>query len=111
MTDPRELNRQFIENALAKAGLCDSDQHKTYAARRLEEGAKEYGEFQFREADPASEAAEEGIDGANWTAFEWVKRWEADTLDEGCEHLTRAAVHFAKAFEELGWYKDTRPYD
>ena len=111
MTDPRELNRRFVENALNKAGLSDSDRHKTYAARRLIEGAEKYGEFQFREADPASEAAEEGIDGANWAAFEWVKRWEADTLDEGCEHLTRAAMHGALMFEELQRYKATRPDD
>lgn len=109
MTDPRELNRQFVENALNKVGLGDSDAHKSYAASRLAAGAIEYGEFQFRDADCSAESAEEGIDGANWAGFEWVKRWEADTLDEGCEHLTRAAMHFALAYEELSRYKATRP--
>ena len=99
MTDPRELNRQFTDNALEKVGLGDSDEHKTYAARRLEEGSEEYGEFQFREADCAAEAAEEGIDGANWAGFEWVKRWEADTLDDNCQNLNLMAQHFALARE------------
>lgn len=98
-----------MENALRRAGLSHSTTHKDYAARRLAEGSDEYGETQFYQADCAAEGAEEAIDGANWTGFEWVKRWEEDTLDESCEYLTRAGADFASAFENLRRYLQTRP--
>lgn len=107
--NPRELNAEFVAQALRQAGLGFSDHHKTYAAHRLEAGAVKYGEHQWQEADDAAEAAEEGIDGANWTAFEWIKRLESDTLDRSCEHLMQAAVCFAHAYEHLRLYMIERP--
>lgn len=109
MSEARDLNKEFVHNALRHAGLSHSQPHKDYAARRLNEGEVKYGPDQFLEADCAAEAAEEGIDGANWAAFEWVKRWQDDTLDRECDRLTNAAVHFAKGYEELRAYLATRP--
>ena len=104
----RETVRQFVANALAVAGLGSSHAHKQYSLRRVDEGAEKYGETRFRDRDPAKEAAEEGIDGANWCGFEFVKRSEADDIGDECQDLVFAAAHFAQAFALLDGYVEKR---
>jgi hypothetical protein len=103
----RELNKEFVDNALVVAGLSASDHHKDYAARRLEEGSQDYGETQYRSADCAAEAAEEAIDGCNWLGFEYVNRHEEGDL-ENAQLLTFAASHMAQAFEIIRQYLELR---
>ena len=106
----RHLNAEIVNEALRQAGLGQDGRHREYAARRLEAGSIKYGEEQWRDADDAAEAAEEGIDGANWTAFEWIKRLEAGTIDDSClHHLPEAMKHFAWAYEHLRLYLAGRP--
>lgn len=109
--NPRDLNAEIVSEAIRQAGLGQDNRHRNYAAKRLEAGSVKYGEDQWRTADTAAEAAEEGIDGANWTAFEWIKRLEDGTMDEACWHLPEAMKHFAIAYEHLRLYIDARDAD
>jgi hypothetical protein len=104
MSQARQDNARFVDSALGLAHIQDPEPHRAYAARRLEDGAVKYGEDQYLDADCASEGREEGIDGANWLAFEWVKRQAADTLDESCRDLLRAAALYVEAAELVRGY-------
>lgn len=106
-----DLVKQFVQNALNRAGLSHSTWHKDYSDHRLDAGDLKYGIDSFRQKDCAAEAAEEGIDGANWAGFEWFKRWEDDSLDRNCDHLTEAGRHFAIAYEHLRQYRTQRDAD
>ena len=103
----REINKEFVHQALRDAGLSGSDSHKDYAARRLDDGDGKYGAGSYLSKDPAAEAAEEGIDGANWLGFEVAKNLEKLTPDEQ-RLLSVAAQHFALAYENITQYLESR---
>lgn len=107
LKSPREINAAFVAHAVTRT-VENPDPHIDYATRRLGEGADEYGEFGYRERDPAAEAAEEMIDGANWLGFEFVKRLEAGEIGGELAHLQSAAAHAALAFEQINTYLDKR---
>lgn len=97
----RIKNLAITETALKELGGDDTPERRAYATRRLAEGAAKYGELRFKERDCAKEAAEEGIDGANWAAFEALKT----DLDHDAEELLQLAiVNFTEAYEVLQEY-------
>jgi hypothetical protein len=103
----RDLNKEFVHQALRGAGLSGSDSHKTYAAHRLDAGDLKYGTDTYKGKDCAAEAAEEGIDGANWLGFEFAKHLTALTPEDQ-RLLDLAAQHFALAYEFTQRYIERR---
>ena len=103
----RDLNKEFVHQALRDAGLSGSDPHKTYAAHRLDAGDLKYGPDTYKGKDCAAEAAEEGIDGANWLGFEFAKHLTALTPEDQ-RLLGESAKHFALAYEYARQYIERR---
>ena len=78
----RERNKAFTDAAVESAGGECAEKHRADAARRIAEGAAEYGEEGYTNRDCAREAAEEFIDAANWLGFEFIKIADDAPRDE-----------------------------